>query len=94
MPWTGEKIGRLKLNGRLLGHSPLSRLEELELLSLGVGRKLLLWRSLHHAVQAGGGVFDTDLETLIKRARSRRRLLERLRLRAAAQALAPPVAGP
>ena len=30
MGWTAEKLGRLKLNGQLLGYSPLSRLVELE----------------------------------------------------------------
>ena len=44
--WGAEKVGRLKLNGRLLGYSPLSRLVELEVLSLGVHGKLALWRSL------------------------------------------------
>src|SRR5687768_8680774 len=28
--WSAEKVGRLKLNGQLLGYSPLSRLIELE----------------------------------------------------------------
>ncbi|MGH2976709.1 MAG: hypothetical protein ACRDLL_17870 [Solirubrobacterales bacterium] len=32
----GERVGRLKLNGRLWGYSPLSRLDELELLQIGV----------------------------------------------------------
>jgi hypothetical protein len=40
----GEKLGRFKLNGELTRYSPLSRLEELELLSLGVEGKLALWR--------------------------------------------------
>ena len=44
--WTAEKLGRLKLNGRLLGYSPLSRVVELEALILGVRGKLALWRSL------------------------------------------------
>ena len=34
--WVAEKAGRLKLNGSLLTYSPLSRLVELEGLSLGV----------------------------------------------------------
>jgi hypothetical protein len=37
--WTAEKAARLKLNGRLLGRSPLSSLEELEMLRLGVEGK-------------------------------------------------------
>jgi hypothetical protein len=32
----GERLGRLKLNGQLRGYSPLSRLDELELLQIGV----------------------------------------------------------
>ena len=35
-----EKVGRLKLNGQLLGYSPLSRLVELEGMMLGVTGKL------------------------------------------------------
>ena len=34
MAWSAEKFGRLKLNGQLSGYSPLSRLEELEILAL------------------------------------------------------------
>jgi len=41
-----ERVGRLKLNGQLTGYSPLSRFEELELLSVGVEGKRLLWVAL------------------------------------------------
>jgi hypothetical protein len=34
--WIGEKAGRLKFNGHLFTRSPLSDLEELEMLRLGV----------------------------------------------------------
>src|SRR5947208_8721296 len=34
--WLGEKAGRLKLNGRLLSYSPMSRVVEIEVLCLGV----------------------------------------------------------
>ncbi len=34
--WIGEKAGRPKFNGRLFARSPLSDLEELEMLRLGV----------------------------------------------------------
>src|SRR3954471_13184248 len=37
--WTAEKGGRLKLNGRLTGYSPLSRLVEVEGLMIGVWGK-------------------------------------------------------
>jgi hypothetical protein len=83
--WSAEKLGRLKLNGQLTGYSPLSRLEELEILSLGVEGKLGMWKALEHA--AVHGIPEAELQTLIKRARSQRRRLERLRLDAAAEAL-------
>jgi hypothetical protein len=41
-----ERVGRLKLNGRLLSYSPLSRLVELEGLVLGVRGKLSMWETL------------------------------------------------
>jgi len=83
--WSAEKLGRLKLNGQLTGYSPLSRLEELEILSLGVEGKLGMWQALRHA--AGHGIPEAELEPLIKRARSQRRRLERQRLDAAVEAL-------
>jgi hypothetical protein len=83
--WSAEKLGRLKLNGQLTGYSPLSRLEELEILSLGVEGKLAMWRALGRAVEHG--VPEAELETLIKRAISQRRRLERQRLSAAPEAL-------
>src|ERR1051326_5210447 len=43
-----ERLGRLKLNGRLWGYSPLSRLDELELLQIGVAGKRRLWQALEH----------------------------------------------
>jgi len=85
--WSAEKLGRLKLNGQLTGYSPLSRLEELEILSLGVEGRLAMWRTLSRAVEHG--VPEAELEPLIKRALSQRRRLERQRLAAAEEALSP-----
>ncbi len=86
--WGAEKAGRLKLNGQLLGYSPLSRLVELEMLSLGVEGKLALWLSLRRTHGADPRLGGIDLDALIDRARSQRRRLERQRLRAADEALA------
>ncbi len=86
--WSAEKLGRLKLNGQLSGYSPLSRLEELEILSLGVEGKLAVWQALQQAVDHG--IAEAELETLIKRARAQRRRLERYRLQAAVEALGAP----
>jgi hypothetical protein len=82
-----ERVGRLKLNGELLRYSPLSRLEELELLLLGVEGKLALWRALEATMADDPRVPPLDFEELIKRADSQRRRLARLRLRAASDAL-------
>jgi hypothetical protein len=85
--WAAEKLGRLKLNGQLTGYSPLSRLLELELLSLGVEGKLSLWRSLKQAAPSDDRLREFDFEALIRRAQAQRRRLERHRLRAAKEAL-------
>ena len=45
LAWAGERAGRLKPNGQLTGYSPLSRVLELEALSVGIAGKLALWRS-------------------------------------------------
>jgi hypothetical protein len=82
--WTAEKVGRLKLNGSLLSYSPLSRLEELELLLLGVEGRLLLCETLGRLPQAEQ--LEPELEQLTVRARSHRQLLRRLRRQAASTA--------
>lgn len=41
-----ERVGRLKLNGRLISYSPLSRLHELEGLGLLLAHNAAMWRSL------------------------------------------------
>jgi len=84
--WLGEKATRLKPNDELLGYSALSRLEELELLSLGVEGKLSLWQALRHTHADDSRLAAVDLDELIQRARSQRRRLERQRRRAAAEA--------
>ena len=86
--WTAEKIGRLKLNGRLLGYSPLSRLVEVEALALGVTGKLALWRSLDQLEPRRPELPTATLAQLIARAERQLEGLEEQRLRAASQALA------
>jgi len=87
LAWGAERAGRLKINGQLLGYSPLSRLEEIEALSLGVEGKLALWRALRGTHASDPRLADVDLDELIERARSQRRRLERQRVRAAEEAL-------
>lgn len=44
--WLGEKLGRLKLNGRLTGYSPLSRVVELDGIVAIVSLSAGLWQGL------------------------------------------------
>lgn len=85
---TAERVGRLKLNGQLIGYSPLSRLVELEGLAAGVETKLNLWRSLRSALPDEGLPADVDLDSLIDRARTQRETIEQHRQAAVATAFA------
>jgi hypothetical protein len=81
-----ERLGRLKLNGQLTGYSDLSRLLELEGLTIGVRGKHALWQNLRSAgIQEH--VPDIALDRLIERAEAQLSGLERHRLAAAATAL-------
>jgi hypothetical protein len=68
LAWTGEKLGRLKFNGRLSGYAPLSRVIEVEGLSSGVQGKLLLWRALRVIAPQHPALDPAELERLIGRA--------------------------
>lgn len=81
----GERLGRLKLNGQLWGYSPLSRLEELELLQAGIVGKRLLWRALERTNAEVLSGFE--LGALAERATGQLRRVEALHLKAASRAL-------
>lgn len=82
-----ERTGRvLKLNGRLLAYSPLSRVEELELLRIGVEGKLALWRTLEKTRGADPRLKGVDFAALAERAERQRDELEAMRLQAAEEA--------
>ncbi|HYI99963.1 MAG TPA: hypothetical protein VEX36_09860 [Thermoleophilaceae bacterium] len=83
--WAGEKVGRLKLNGRLFGYSPLSRVVELESLSVGIEGKACLWRMLRDLGDPRLAGFDFD--ALIARAERQRDEVEGHRLAAGREAL-------
>jgi len=83
--WAAEKAGRLKLNGSLVSRSPLSNLEELELLRLGVEGKAAGWRTLRELAKVDDRLEPSALDELITRAREQASLLEELRVQAAAQ---------
>jgi hypothetical protein len=80
-----EKLGRLKLNGRLRGYSPLSRVLELEVLSGLVGGKLQLWNALEQSFGESLGGFD--FHDLAARADNQGQRLEDLHLAAAQRTL-------
>jgi len=77
---------RLKPNGRLVGYSPLSRVLELEGLTIGITGKLELWRSLE-ALDGDADIRGMDFGALAARAESQRDRVEDLRVRAAREAL-------
>lgn len=88
--WTGEKVGRLKLNGHLFTYSPLSRLEELELLALGVTGKRALWRTLNLLSRQEPRLSTPELERLIGRADEQLEKIEACRRTAVGDALLSP----
>jgi hypothetical protein len=83
--WAMEKVGRLKLNGRLLSRSPLSSVVEFEALYLGVQGKEAGWRLLR-AIE-DPRLDAAQLDRLVDRAAAQADALEELRL-AAGRALA------
>ena len=86
LAWAGEKVGRLKPNGQITGYSNLSRLVELEGLSLGLEGKAHLWASLAEVADPRLTAFDfAELE---QRAERQRDEIEPFRLAAAASAMA------
>ncbi len=90
--WIGERAGRLKLNGHLLSRSPLSSLEELELLRLAVEGKAAGWRTLRTLADSDRRLDAARLDELIARARRQAELLEQLRIQAADRVISPDAA--
>jgi hypothetical protein len=88
--WLGDKVGRLKLNGQVRGYSPLSRVLELETLSVGVAGKLALWQSLQSVPALGARLPGCDLDQLAERARRQRAEIEEHRLEAARETFSSP----
>jgi hypothetical protein len=85
--WAGEKAGRLKPNGSLTSRSPLSNLEELELLRLGVEGKAAGWRTLRTLADRDSRLEAGQLDELISRAGRQAGFLEESRIRAAEQVI-------
>ena len=82
-----ERLGRLKLNGHLRDHSPLSRFVELDALLIGVVGKKLLWRNLGDMAGLRRRLPDFDFDRLLERAQTQVDLLEPFHAAAARDAL-------
>jgi len=89
LAWAGEKVGRLKFNGRLRGYAPLSRVLELEGLIAGVSGKLALWRAVKEIAPQEPRLDEEALDVLAERARRQLAGLREQHRRAAAAALSP-----
>jgi hypothetical protein len=71
-----ERLGRLKLNGRLRTYSPLSRFVELDTLAMGIEGKKLLWANLRDLAGLAARLPEIDFDALIQRAERQRAELE------------------
>jgi hypothetical protein len=85
--WTAEKLGRLKLNGRVLRPSPLSAVTELEGCRLLLESNRALWTGLARLTIA-----PPDAAERGRRAEELLAAAERLRVRAVEVAIRQPVA--
>ncbi|MFD5881557.1 hypothetical protein [Streptomyces yangpuensis] len=83
-----EKVGRLKLNGRILARSPLSDVLELEAMRMGVEGKAACWRSLRSLARTDPRIDTALIEELLQRAEQQIRALEAMRSACASQLFA------
>jgi hypothetical protein len=82
----GERLGRLKRNGRWVSYSPLSRFLELEGLAMGIEGKKILWHTLGELAGLRERLPGTDFDELLARADRQRQSLEPFRREAGMQA--------
>ena len=92
--WLAEKVARLKLNGRLIGYSDLSRLVEIQGLIVAAEFRHLLWSMLALIAPTDPRLDGLALEGLAARARDQRLELERHRIEAGESALRDAAARP
>lgn len=83
-----EKLGRLKLNGRIVGYAPLSRVLELEGLCVSVEAKLLLWTALRDLAAREPKLDAATFDPLIERAQKQLAGLHERHAEAAREAFA------
>lgn len=85
-----ERIGLLKMNGRLLRRSPLSSIIETEMLLMAVRGKLAGWESLAATIAVSAGdrpAVTVDFDELVDRARRQLDRLAAVHARLAARVL-------
>lgn len=80
----GERLGRLKLNNRLFGRSPMSPLLEVELLRGAVNAKSGLWECLHD-LSATLGLESAEWQKLADRVHDQDQLLRTMHAQLRAQ---------
>lgn len=85
--WAGEKLGRLKPNGRIVGYSPVSRVVELEALTLLSHAMAGLWAGLDRALGDDERLVALGLAGLAETARRRAEALDPQRVDAIVAAL-------
>jgi hypothetical protein len=85
--WLGEKVGRAKPNGRLMGRAPLSALLEAEALLLGVRGKAAGWQALRALALIDSRISHTQLDELIASADRQAEELEQIRQEIATEVL-------
>jgi hypothetical protein len=71
------------------GSAEVARLEEIELLTLGIEGKRLLWRALERLARSDARLDGIDFTELAKRAKGQRDRLEPFRLKLATEAFRP-----
>jgi hypothetical protein len=85
--WVAEKAGRLKLNGRLVGRSPLSPVVELQGLLMLTAQRRAMWRILERLGRVDSRFAGLDFAARLRALDDQRELLERSVLQAADDAL-------
>ena len=87
--WVLEKLTRVRFDERVTRSADLSRLLELEMLSVGIEGKLCLWRSLRALADSRPELADLDIDALIAQGEQQRRGVDDHRVQAAVQAFSP-----
>lgn len=87
-----ERMSSLRMSLPMIGpgSQESARLEEIEVLSLGIEGKRLMWAALAQLSSTDERLSEFPFPDLKRQARSQRDRLERFRLRLAAEALGPP----